>query len=733
MKNLIKILFTIIQILFCSINIYSQTMGFDNIDGITRCLVTDDCPPNEVTPVGDPYLYEGECSIAINRYLANAIDVGRLHELLSPDNAPDTLDENHLRNEAKYCEMIKMFVDLDITMIQRAYFGGYGAEHKFFDGDYYHSLGKQIVADINYAYDCSGKRRPIIQGMAYEAIDTFNFSSVYARNIPADFIEKYFSYYPEDLEKPEIRNYYCSNPVGDCIPRIDLKFNSNRIIGDTPGAPASIANVEWRMWYLYLAFEQIDMGYKSLHLGIYWQNTMAGNDFERLAKLTDVMRQYAIDNNTFVILSGETGSNTESAKVPNTDRFIFDFDSRAMRPRELTNPSTGGDNDCNDPIAPDIINDFLNSPCSAYDLNAVVDPCTINGYGLTSSGYSAHDPDCFLEQIPYTVHFDGFSIPDNVPVPSPGNSTLTYGFNDHNWFAMLPPDCQAWWYDYFYCNRRNFHNGSGFLVIPGIINSQWNLNNYLDTPWVRPTHNLLFENQTLINSIKTNTLKNKIPEVKITTYLEELKPLTCECNGIRAPFDERFLKSKICYKVDIEEGTKDCSSVYSVHIYGPNGWLPQKLNSTSYQFCPEQIGNYEIGIRQDYKGDSVKYGRTVLNVSKLYDCKLVDGRCGILRDIEKRSTNHETTDYSLMQNSSITFFPNPTTNGINFEISSNNTETITITTINNLGLVAFIKELNLNLGQNSFYLLEFENLTPGVYFTKIITSNGEFISKLIKI
>lgn len=589
-------------------------------DGITSCLVENsNCSPLTVDSIGDPYLYEGECSIAINRYLARATDVGGLNNLYNPD---------YNLNETEYCNLVRSFADLDIQMIQRAYFGGANSEHRFYPQEVYYKLGRQIVKDINFIYDCKGKRRPIIQGMAFEWINPTNFGLT-TYPIPESFLNEYFKYYPEDLNDPLIRSYYCSNPSGDCI-SLNKKFDGQRILGDL-GAPASINNVEWRMWYLYQAFEQIKMGYTSLHLGIYWSNEMAGNEMGQLGRLADVIRAYAKEKDSFVLLSGETPMQDVngglSAKFPGTDRFIFDFDSRAMRPRELTSPSTTGDgNDCSTPIDSIVLDTFNNSPCSGYSLNAVVDPCTINSFGGSTGGFSAHDPDCYLQQNPYTVHFDGFSPPINAPLPSSGSSTLTYGFNDHNWFAMLPAACQSWWYNYFYCERRNYHNGNGFIVIPGVINSQYNTTNYTQT-FPPPTYILLHNNTSLYNTIKDNTLNIKKPEIIVNQYLQG-GPMSCECNGLIADPLKKYKKRRKCYEVNIKSGTEDCSSVYSVHIKKPDGsWLPQKLNTTNYKFCPDMTGTYEVAIRQDYHGDSVQYADTVINVTELFSCLLVSGKC----------------------------------------------------------------------------------------------------------
>jgi hypothetical protein len=180
-------------------------------------------------PVGDPYIYAGDCLIGINRYLSRGASAQGLYDKnyqKSDTNPADTSSIN------LYCRMIIAFADLDIQYIDRA-FTVYGHEHQLYTGtrldnstppkliditDAWYKNGLQIVRDINYAYDCKGKRRPILQGMAFESGDSDNFDAAKRwdkdnplnsgvidqidRNIPAWVINKFFEegYYQDELE-----------------------------------------------------------------------------------------------------------------------------------------------------------------------------------------------------------------------------------------------------------------------------------------------------------------------------------------------------------------------------------------------------------------------------------------------------------------------------------------------------------------------------------------------------
>ena len=57
---------------------------------------------------------------------------------------------------------------------------------------------------------------------------------------------------------------------------------------------------------------------------------------------------------------------------------MFDYDSRALRPREISNPQVCGDNSCDNFLNPYY---FTNTPCGAEQYPAIIDKCVITNMG----------------------------------------------------------------------------------------------------------------------------------------------------------------------------------------------------------------------------------------------------------------------------------------------------------------------------------------------------------------
>ena len=229
-----KKVFKIIIIALCLIKIThsnAQAPQEQLINGISASVVSVmGCQPNTVQKIDDPYIYQGECSIGIKRYLSRASDVGFLQNLRSDDLRFDPINTSY--NVTQYANLIKTLTDLNIQFVQRAYFGAAGNEHQFFINENHWNLGFQIVKDINYAYDCKGLPRPIIQGMSYEYynIDNFDLMPVFhdpinsPKTIPSWIIDIYFNQIFID-EKPANQNYYFTNGT----PKSSLFFQKKLI------------------------------------------------------------------------------------------------------------------------------------------------------------------------------------------------------------------------------------------------------------------------------------------------------------------------------------------------------------------------------------------------------------------------------------------------------------------------------------------------------------------------
>ncbi len=664
-KHCIIVIFLMASFLFPTLGTTQVICpGITNTGPITPCLLQNGCDPN-VTSVGDPYIDQEDCATGLTRYLARSADVGQLADMLLDNIPKDPITHQSITecippyNKVKYtdycpdryCDMIKKMVEMDIQFLQRAYWGAYGHEHQFNPGDEYFEIGKQMIRDINYAYDCAGKRRPIIQGTAMDNIAPVNFESAKEwdddgphggtinRNISTCMIQKYFEEFPEELDDidpdsdPAHPMTYEQYYFREGIVRSDLFFEKNRIGIDGPGDNNTtvfypkIEKLEFRMFVLYQAWAQIEMGYTAIHMGIYFAYAASeAPSYDKLYGVAQAIRKYAADRGTFVLLSGEPPSGL-SATHGGTNEFIFDFDSRAMRPREIKPGEniTGDGNNCNEPIAQAIIDEFNTSPCADYPYKAVVDPCTIGG---SNEGISPQG--CHVAEQPYTVHFDGFHVPDHPWEASNGPNGLTWGFHDHQWFAQLPKDCQRWWFDHFYCDRRNYHDGKGFIVIPGIILYDADFTNDDDG-----AEQLISDDTAFVEMLSHSTLLPITPTVSIEE--EPAYPYGCKpvCNGVMAPAGKTWLIAKKCYKIKI--GDKDCSSTYSIHITDPNGDKLPVVWDDSYSFCPELPGVYEINIRQDNLGlPASTNGTQIITANQYLDThtcwKLIDAdKCGAWR------------------------------------------------------------------------------------------------------
>lgn len=611
----------IILVIASHISVWGQLLPLPSVTLPSTCDTQSCSPQTDGYP--SPYIYPGECHIGIERYLSRSIEMGFLADLNFNGNEPNCTPPHKFGEYCPtvYCEMIKKLHEMDAQFIRNVYQAGAYHEFEFFPGNPWYNLGYQVVRDINYAYDCAGKPRPIIQASAIDngSLDNFSFLEVpdgIDRHIPTSLIVKYFSddYYPEDKDDPDpdapsTYDYYF-NSSG--TPKASLYFKKARLSGTDGGY--SIDKVEMRMWFLYQCMILIDFGYSAIHMGLYtnYANDDVDSNYQHLYKLTNKIRQYAYENNKFVLLSGETPypneDNGQSAKLFGTDFLIFDFDSRAMRPREISSPQVNGDGvGCDDPISTD---DFFlfsnpNSECYNEEFPAIVDPCTINSAGGTVGGYPPNlngtgpNMGCHYEQVPYVVHYDGFSVPTNPGQPSPLTldpnfpivSSLTWGYNDHRWFSELSLDCQKKWFEYFYCDRRNYHGGHGYIPIPGIISA----GHYEVTP---PYSELvLYIDNPLFEEYISEALEPKMPGILITeicTYPNKCKVV---CKGRYANAGKLWRTSPSYYKINVDN--KDCSSVYSIHIKDPNGnWLQQEIGDT-YTLYPLIAGTYQIGIRQD--------------------------------------------------------------------------------------------------------------------------------------
>jgi hypothetical protein len=415
---------------------------------------------NGCEPIGEPYVWEGDCEIAMNRILSRSINMDGLTSLNTPTicwGDPNHIDENLPVNctepynvcygwycPDKYCENLKMLVKLNMQFIGRTASAWYN-EGSFFEGKNYYEAMKRIVCYINAAYDCAGLRRPIVQAGIYEGVE----KEVNQIRMNPDWIVIGKTFIPED------QLHYYFNLDGS--PKENLFFDRSRMFSHD--GHYDITKVETVLWFLHQAFTYIDFGFTALHMGIYWDYAKNDTGYSQLYKVFTTIRNYATENGSFVLINGENPmapvDNGESAVLGGTNLLLFDFDGRPVRPRELADPQVSGDGiNCNQPIN---IPEFVSSPeCEDFQFMSLVDTCTINSFGGSGGGVSPLG--CEYNRVPFITYLDfgsgllnnGLPCPnlevfdDLIGVPdNSGNSTSTWGFDDTRWFStILPSECR---------------------------------------------------------------------------------------------------------------------------------------------------------------------------------------------------------------------------------------------------------------------------------------------------
>ncbi len=262
-----------INFLFIGILFVLNTSAILSAQTITPCLaaygIADDCPP-----VQGNYM---DCVAGIQRILSRSVHAEDLYSWNNPSTcwniAPDQPDFNTPVNcnpglgnynnslydlcwsdycPDKYCEIIKALVDMKATLIIRAINTHSKYPPLLPATDNQNIAFKQLVYDINAAYDCKGIPRPVIQGSIFEHID----SSIDSITIPCDIINAFRN--DEGFDP----NYYL-DVAGNCK---SVNYDYSRLIlgsGFQDAASPDIAKIEARMFFYHMATAYINSDYKS--------------------------------------------------------------------------------------------------------------------------------------------------------------------------------------------------------------------------------------------------------------------------------------------------------------------------------------------------------------------------------------------------------------------------------------------------------------------------------------
>lgn len=592
--------------LFYLIGIISLFFSSKGYCQVSPCLVSSGLVSGFCFSTGDPII-ESPCIAGIQKQIARSVNAENLAEWITkakcggwigvngtpydealvpngdvPVNCVPPYDRCYGRYcPDKYCSIIKSFVDMKASFILRAA-NTWGNHLDLQPGTPFYQGMKQIVIDINAAYDCAGLRRPVIQGTIFENID----DAVSGVPIPADVINAFKTTVGFD------NAYYLD---GSGLPKV-INFNPSRLRKIPTSVPwpnsPDITRIESKMWFYYLSKMYIDFGYKSIHLGQMTNWAEYDPSYIHTTIILNKIRAYAQSKNTFVLLSEE---NKKAAKFPGTNTFMYDFDSRPLFPREISNPSVCGEYNCtNTPT-----NYLPGTPCSNETFPAVIDQCIMTGAG-NSSGISPLSG-CSLPFQPFSTYFDfGKGMFDDTHPPSAGCNGFhgVWGWDDARWFAegISSQNCRVFWMQDAICRMRQYYNGFGFVAAPGILytNRPENMDKFL-TEHTNPTSDgryLLTDEVLVKNAIISSWTVNQNPEI-VSDY-------TCG-SAIIGKCSQFNLDKKVrTYHFSISN--PDCTSSYSWHVKTPNNtWLEMTYGSKR-DIAVTTAGVYTIYLRIDNLG-----------------------------------------------------------------------------------------------------------------------------------
>lgn len=574
--------------------------------GISPSLYTYGLVSGTCLPIREPYI-ESPCIAGIRKFVARSANTEALSDWIMPiacdgympaPTPPATTSVNCIKPydkcssiycPEKYCQIIKSLIQTKASLLVRAA-NMYGKEAFMNPNTHYYNAIRQIVIDINAAYDCAGLQRPVIQGGgALEHLGT-NVGFV---KIPVAVIDAF-------QNEPGFSSFYL-NVNGTS--RTDLYFNKSRI-NYTPGTIDSgfyespdITKIEARMWFFHISKMFIDLGYKSLHMGqlfVWGKRDKDLYNYQYTKSILNRIRDYAASKSTFVLLTEE---NFKALKFPGTNTFMFDFDSRAIRPREISSPATCGDFTTS--VTP-LINYLTGTPCMSAAYPAVLDPQVILNLpnGGNQFGYTPlHN--CYTPSQPFNTYFDfakGLKDTNHVASSYCNNVDDTWGWDDARWFGReLTESCRAAWMSRTIPVVRQLQNGSGFMIAPAVlpIKMPEQRNDYL--VGLNPTGDGVYLMSDEL-SVQNNVLSAWTPN----SYINVQGAKSCfSLTGWCSPF---LLIPKRQSKFIIKATNPDLTTIYSWHVQDPNGnWLPFNYG-TERIIAPSFSGNYTFYLRQDNLG-----------------------------------------------------------------------------------------------------------------------------------
>jgi len=585
---------------------------------------------------------------------------------------------------------------------------------------------QQMLTDINKAYDCAGLRRPIVQGSIFENCDSITANI----KIPSSVILAFKDHIPASL-----RSIYLDNNNN---PKL-VYFRKYKIVHGPNNSWYSncpnITKIEAKMWFYHLAKLYVDLGYKSIHMG-QMEGWAATDDasFTHTRIVLKAIRKYAKSKNTFILMTEE---NKKALKV--NDTFLFDHDIRALRPREVSNPSVCGDWNNSNPL----INYLQASPCANDLYPAIIDSFVINTRGI-AGGYSPLNG-CYLELMPYSTYFDfggGTSTTAGVPSDGCNNTHSTWGWEDTKWFAFhMGSQCRLYWMGDAIKRLRNFHKGHGFMILPGLLHCKMQEQYNNASLGINPTADaryLMSDDTSMMRVLKTGWAPNNQITISNSVICTQNSNNYCDANMTKATGYNTYR-----FKVTNPDNT----TIYTWHIQNPNGTWQPFTYGTSREFSPSVDGNYKITVRQDNLGgytSSTYYGikENTYTINLVKQCcatvsgavlKMSKDESAEMKEIDNNSDYYQYIDNNKyyqateLKNTSsfplpsLSIYPNPSNRSIRIGFSGINCDSYTIQIYNLSGT----RVMNILRSQDDMKKeIDISHFSNGLYLVKIIGDDG---------
>ncbi|MEM9921297.1 MAG: T9SS type A sorting domain-containing protein [Bacteroidota bacterium] len=441
--------------------------------------------PNGCPMVGQPEM-NPDCQQAIPDFLAKSARAGTLHRLIRPtgggvpcsDCDPNPGD-HCFRCPQTYMEEIKRLVEFEAT-----YIGAYGFWNtdyrQFIPGHTWYEAMKQVVGDINGAFDCAGLKRPIINVGLLSAVKekaggpTSICIPKWVIDAFADDPEFDINDYQVNNNPEEYRRFHFDNV---------RKVNSDGTLGDV----WDVTRIEARMWIYYMAVTVIEFGFTEIAWGVSdWIDNDISNNYAYTRSLFDKIRAHADAKGQLLLMVVENLTQSGTNNCDGRDytyeengqlHMLFDYDIVPARFRELDDPMT----DCcaNAQAPQDVIDDWSpngDSPCAGSAFPAYLDyECAVNILRTDITGghnYVVSPQGCQYTEIPYSVHFDfGPGLTDNCG-ENPGDIQYgwaggVYCFDDMYWFIQqLDPECAGYLIEKWICAVDEYSGGIGSVQLP---------------------------------------------------------------------------------------------------------------------------------------------------------------------------------------------------------------------------------------------------------------------------